>query len=382
MEITYKTLSSQGGRPENQDYAGQTKTDLGYLFVVCDGMGGTNGGRLASETAFKTVIDEFKTSKTDPINSLINAIKTANYTIHEKSQKDENLQGMGTTIVAFLLTNTKFYVAHAGDSRFYHFRKNNLLFRTTDHSVVAERLKKGIITSDEEARLAKDRNKILRALGTNQEIEIDINEIDNYKLGDRFLLCTDGIWEPYSEKNLIEKICKSETVDNVVNQLIQDINLEANQKGGGHDNLTAILVELGSNNKVKVTNKKEDFMKSKILSISLIILLVVAIGYIAINRIKYGDFYKAMEESNSSTIEEFNLKVKQQKQNIDELKIEIAQKDTSIMQLEKQIKNVKANFKLKSDNVSTFLKEYKIEYKGIVGEKPLNALDSINKILK
>ena len=394
-KLTSKILTSQGGRAENQDFAGETITNLGYLYVVCDGMGGANGGRLASETAVKTIIDNFKLCQEEPAKGLKNSIEIANKVIYEKATENEELQGMGTTVVALLISGNTAITAHAGDSRIYHLRKSKILFRTADHSVVAERLKKGIIKSEEEARTAKDKNRILRALGTDEGIEIDINKIDNIKNGDRFLLCSDGIWENYSEKILVAKLCKSQSVETIVQKLIQDINLEANQKGGGHDNLTAILIEIGSKTKPSINNKssKKISMKSKILNISLITLIVVALIYIITLKVQYSDFTKATENMTKEERE----KLFEDKSNLihekNELQIEIQNKDTTILKLGNDIKSLKKKHtqeitKLKNLHNTKVekVKRYIYEFKATNFENlaPINktALDSINNILK
>ena len=138
-----------GGRPDNQDSAGSADTSLGTIVVVCDGMGGCNGGAVASNIAVTTVIDDVSSAVVgeSPAEVLKEAIIHANEMIYKKASETSSLNGMGTTLVAVLITKECVYASYVGDSRIYQLRGKKKVFRTFDHSYVYQALvSKGVIT--------------------------------------------------------------------------------------------------------------------------------------------------------------------------------------------------------------------------------------------
>ncbi|MBK6344995.1 MAG: serine/threonine-protein phosphatase [Bacteroidales bacterium] len=153
-----------GGRTENQDFYGSVQTQYGELIIVCDGMGGHNGGRHAAETAVRIIIEEVSNCRaSNPVNALNDAIIEANTVIWEESQADKSLKGMGTTVVALLITPEKAMSFHVGDSRVYQLWEGKIIFRTFDHSHVFEMVKAGLIT-EEQARISEKSNIIARGV--------------------------------------------------------------------------------------------------------------------------------------------------------------------------------------------------------------------------
>lgn len=247
--------SKTGGRSENQDFYGTTQTQYGDLIVVCDGMGGHNGGKHAAETAVKIIMEEVtKTEDSNPVNALHAAISKANTSIWEESRGNANLKGMGTTVVALLITPEKAICAHVGDSRIYQLRKGKILHRTFDHSHVFEMVKAGLIT-EEQARLSEKSNIITRALGIKPTVDIETTDNLSYQKGDRFLLCTDGIWGAVPEKELLKMASYKENAEKVLTQLVERIDDIGVAGGGHHDNLTAALIEMeyGSKSELQTT---------------------------------------------------------------------------------------------------------------------------------
>jgi serine/threonine protein phosphatase PrpC len=243
--------SETGGRPENQDFYGSAQTPYGELIVVCDGMGGHNGGRHAAETAVKIIIEEVTISEvTNPENAIHAAISKANAAIWEESHANNHLKGMGTTVVALLLTPDKAICCHVGDSRIYQLRKGEILYRTFDHSHVFEIVKAGIIT-EEQARLSEKSNIITRALGIQSTVDIEITDNLSYQKGDRFLLCTDGIWGAVPEIELVEMVSQKSDIKTIVTQLVDKIDAIGFASGGRHDNLTAALIGMKNESKLK-----------------------------------------------------------------------------------------------------------------------------------
>jgi len=236
--------SKIGGRSENQDFYGTAQTPYGELIVVCDGMGGHNGGRHAAEVAVQVILEDVtKSEDTNPANALQIAITKANAAIWKESHANINLKGMGTTVVALLLTPEKAICCHVGDSRIYQLRKGKILHRTFDHSHVFELVKAGLIT-EEQARLSEKSNIITRGLGIRSTVDIEITDNLYYQKGDRFMLCTDGIWGAVQENELVGLVSQKSDIETIVTQLVDKIDAIGFENGGRHDNLTAALVEI------------------------------------------------------------------------------------------------------------------------------------------
>ena len=237
-----------GGRTENQDFYGSAQTRFGELIIVCDGMGG-HGGRYAAERAVQIVIEEVtKSDNKNPSKALQEAIAKANETIWQDSNTNISLKGMGSTVVALLITPERAICCHVGDSRVYQLRKGKVLHRTSDHSLVFDLVRIGKI-SEEQARLSDKSNIITRSLGKRSLVDIEITANLCYHAGDRFLLCTDGLWSMMTECKLIEMISEEDDVESVVTNLVDRINTIGIGHGGNHDNLTAALLEMETSSK-------------------------------------------------------------------------------------------------------------------------------------
>ena len=263
--------SKTGGRVENQDFYGSAQSQYGELIVVCDGMGGHNGGRHAAETAVEIIIDEASRSKADnPVKAFSEAITKANTAIWEESQADKSLKGMGTTVAALLITPEKAISFHVGDSRIYQLRDGKILFRTFDHSHVFEMVKAGIIT-EEQARLSEKSNIITRGLGIQSTVDVSITDNLPYKKGDRFLVCTDGIWGVFPENELVDIVSQNENIEKVLTLLVENVDAIGFKNGSKHDNLTAALVEIDNIN--PINKRKSSTKKSKSFFFNIIIFL-------------------------------------------------------------------------------------------------------------
>jgi PPM family protein phosphatase len=244
--IRYEIASASliGGRTENQDCFKYTETSLGLLAVVCDGMGGMNGGRVAAELAVSNIFEVVLASPEDnPKEVIRKAILKANSTIFRESRIKPGLCGMGTTATVLLLNENYAICFHVGDSRIYHFREGKILFRTFDHSKVFDLVRLGILT-EEEARVSPESNIITRALGTRPDVEVTVSDELSYIKGDRFLLCTDGIWGAVPETQLTEKVSLDKPIEEVVKHLTTFIDRLGMKEGGIPDNMTAIMIEM------------------------------------------------------------------------------------------------------------------------------------------
>lgn len=246
-----------GGRTENQDNWGFSDTPFGFLLVVCDGMGGGPSGKLASKIAVDSILKGVEEGDKEeaPTNVLIKAIRQANMDIILQGEEDMRLKGMGSTCTAVLVNEESAIVAHVGDSRVYQFRGGHKVFRTFDHSMVFDLVKKKVIT-EEVARLSVDSNIITRALGIKPDLEVEVHEVP-YEAGDRFMLSTDGIHGAIPEKQLISMATDSKiNLNQCVEDMAMTIDNEGIKNGGGHDNLTVAMIELSANSKLKVKMSK------------------------------------------------------------------------------------------------------------------------------
>jgi serine/threonine protein phosphatase PrpC len=214
------------------------RADGTQLLVVADGMGGARGGATASQTAVATIADAFETeTSARPGAMLETAIRSANTRVFEMAQQNPELEGMGTTVVAFLLDpRLRGTVAHVGDSRAYRYRRGRLEPITTDHSVVAEMQRRGLLSADE-AAVHPRRNEILRAVGVLAEVEVEIADID-VAPGDRFLLCSDGL-SGVVQDDEIAAVVQTESPDDAVVTLIRMAN-----ERGGPDNITVQILSI------------------------------------------------------------------------------------------------------------------------------------------
>lgn len=219
----------------------ETQFKKGILTIVADGMGGHASGEVASQMAVDLIGEIYYA---DTINSapdaLRNAIEQASNQIYETSLSDEKLFGMGTTVIALVLLNNQAFSAHVGDSRLYRLRGRDMEMLTLDHSQVMEMVKYGII-SMEEARNHDDKNVILRAVGTQPAVEVEVSEPFTIEAGEQFLLCSDGLCDMLGDEEIAQAWLAAGDVHTAGEQLI---NLA--KARGGHDNITVGIVRISS----------------------------------------------------------------------------------------------------------------------------------------
>jgi len=229
-------------REQNEDYYGYFTTPAGSLFIVCDGMGGHNGGEVASRLTVDTISSTFKTALPGRPEELIRvAVSKANRAVYERSLTDPETAGMGTTLVLLLFPRGDEdhpWIAHIGDSRIYRLRNSNIERLTDDHSKVMMLVKLGVITL-EEAMHHPDKNVITRALGISREVQPDVRQI-TIEPGDRFLLCTDGITDLLNDAD-IAGICSDNDPQGCSEELVREAN-----RRGGHDNSTVQVVDVSA----------------------------------------------------------------------------------------------------------------------------------------
>ncbi len=228
-------------RTSNQDSyaAGELPGSVAWA-VVCDGMGGVAGGNLASSTAVKLISERISSSYRIGMsgnsikNMLTSAIIAANISVFDMAQNNQELTGMGTTVVVAIIADETVYIAHVGDSRAYILSKGKLNQLTKDHSFVQEMVDSGQLTVDE-AREDPRKNLITRALGVGEEIRVDFCQ-EFITEDEVLILCTDGLTN-FVEPNEIYEL----TSDNKFYEYAERLVNRANHNGGG-DNITVVTM--------------------------------------------------------------------------------------------------------------------------------------------
>ncbi len=231
-------------RANNQDCFNITELDSGALLcTVCDGMGGANGGNIASNIASRVYVSEIRHNYGSNSDEAVmkNAVTVANTAIYEASTSDEALKGMGTTLVSVLINeNKQITVINVGDSRLYSINNGEIIQITHDHSYVQYLVDMGQITVSE-AKKASIRNIIIRSIGNEAETVPDVFNID-YNENGYLLLCTDGLSNAVSNEQMLKLVKNVETkedADKCTDKLIKLAN-----DAGGTDNITVILIKL------------------------------------------------------------------------------------------------------------------------------------------
>jgi len=208
------------------------------LFAIADGMGGAQAGEVASELA-ATALQEHAGDPGEGEERVVQLIQEANRRVFEHASKDAALTGMGTTLTLAVVEDGRVSLGHVGDSRAYLLRGGVLDQITEDHSLVAELTRAGKL-SEEEAETHPQRSVITRALGTDPDVDVDSFTVQTHD-GDVFMLCSDGLTamvEDQAIQDILQK--RLGNLDRAAKDLVKAAN-----KGGGEDNITVLLFEIG-----------------------------------------------------------------------------------------------------------------------------------------
>jgi serine/threonine protein phosphatase PrpC len=239
-------------REENEDAFGSFVD--ARLFVVADGMGGHNAGEVASVMAVDALETFFRSYHADPrqpwphqvdtqtslgANLLRVGIKVANDRIRAAAKQDRAKNRMGTTIVALAIGDAQVTVAHAGDSRCYRLRGDELKRLTRDHSIVEEMIAARPEMTEIEVAAFAHRNVVTRSLGSKEEVEPALL-VEPLQEGDVYLVCSDGLWGSVPDDK-IKSIVRSTNDIEAACQLLIDAANEA----GGPDNITSVIIRVG-----------------------------------------------------------------------------------------------------------------------------------------
>jgi protein phosphatase len=240
MKVTVGQITDKGLNPKrtsNEDNL-LAMPERG-LYLVADGVGGRQGGEVASRTVVEVFSRVFSQEHGEDLRKLIeNTIDLCNQKIYEDARDDAELDGMATTIALVAVEGKRAVVAHVGDSRVYRHDDKGLICLTEDHSEVGEALRAGMLTPEQAAKHPR-RNVISRALGAEQEVEPDFREIE-IDARTSFILCTDGITRHVMDDE-IGRLMRGGARP----QAICDRLKELCYMGGAEDNLTAVVVDFG-----------------------------------------------------------------------------------------------------------------------------------------
>ena len=206
--------------------------------VVADGMGGHRAGDVASKEVINVFEKNLNNNNTTHFEELLqNSILEANNSIINMSVEKEELKGMGTTCTALVLANKKAFIAHVGDSRAYLIRKKSIKQLTKDHTVAEHMVTFGMM-SESEAQTSPKRNILMRAIGINDLLEVDMLEPITIYPNDIFVLCSDGLIEYVNEEE-IKKIVSKNAPEAACEKMVATANLR-----GGKDNITVQITKV------------------------------------------------------------------------------------------------------------------------------------------
>ncbi len=223
------------------------------LYIVADGMGGHRAGDVASKLATEAIVDFFRATAAEDFtwpfhfdsrmseeeNRLLTGIKIANRQIVERSSRQRECHGMGTTVVGALFSGRKgkMYLGHVGDSRAYRVRGGEIQQMTRDHSLVNDYLlAMPELTEEQKSELPK--NVITRALGMQEHVSVDLQG-DDASVGDCYVLCSDGLSGMIEDSEILDIVSQSTNIEDACRKLIALAN-----EHGGEDNITAVLVKI------------------------------------------------------------------------------------------------------------------------------------------
>ena len=242
MIIAYAKSDIGKARQTNQDFFSISESlDDVQLYILADGMGGYNGGEIASKMATtcvkKYIQNNFKQTPKDRENLIQlvgSSMEYANMVIYEKSKEDKALENMGTTLEICLIHNNKVYIGHVGDSRIYRVRKQFIRKLTQDHSYVQKLVKDGKIT-EEEAEIHPKKNMLMKAIGCSAFVEPDVS-VKGFLKDDILVMTSDGLTNMVPKEEIFKVV--QGNIQHAPGRLIELAN-----KNGGIDNITVVIIK-------------------------------------------------------------------------------------------------------------------------------------------
>ena len=211
------------------------------LYMLADGMGGYNGGEIASKLAIQSAknyiennFKEIEKDKDSIIQLIGSSIEYANMVVYEKAKENKELSGMGTTLEVCLIYNNRAFIGHVGDSRIYRIRKEFMRKLTQDHSYVQKLVKDGTITQEEAAHHTQ-KNMLMKALGCNAFVEPDVM-VKGFLKDDILIMNSDGLTNLVPQEEIFKEAKKN--IEQATKNLVQMAN-----DNGGYDNITVIIIK-------------------------------------------------------------------------------------------------------------------------------------------
>ena len=253
LSLDYWFCTHVGHRQHNQDELFVSSTTgttngNGCLFGVADGMGGHPGGGFASKMACDRMNDFYektmrKKEKQNPVDisrQLVEAAIRADRAIRVQGLQNNELKDMGTTLSCLIITETHSVIAHVGDTRIYRLRKGRLSCLTVDHTFVQDMIFEGEV-DPKQAHLHPLRHMLTRAVGCGEPLELVDTRIDVLKANDRFLLCTDGLYNAVAKRGILDLLAqRSITADTAAELVARAL------QNAARDNITAVVVKIKS----------------------------------------------------------------------------------------------------------------------------------------
>ncbi len=258
IELDAGAYSACGPRPTNEDYHARhvPEADVlarkGAVFVLADGVGGSQAGEVASRTAVTTFVEQYYSPLSHPRiePALQRAVQAANLTVFHLAESDARYRAMATTLDVLVLTPSLAYLAHVGDGRAYRLRDGTLQLLTQDHSEVAELMRMRLVRP-EKLRDHPRRGALTRTVGTALIVRPDFVR-EPLANGDRFLLCTDGLWGTLDEAE-IEKVLRDQGAASACERLVEHALAR-----GADDNVTVQVIDVSGLSPIEGPPADED----------------------------------------------------------------------------------------------------------------------------
>ncbi len=232
------TVSRAGGREDNQDFIGKVKKGGIFCFVIADGLGGSQGGVIAAQTAVNTVLESFKINPEISYGTLYSCMLTAQEAVVKRKKEDPMCKSMSTTLAVLITDGKEAIWGHVGDSRIYRFFGGSVKEVTDDHSVAFAAFMAGESTYND-IRTSPDQNKLIRTMGNEEKFLPQIYEKVSVPKGTAFLMCTDGFWEYVTEEKMETALKLHDSPKNWVIDMIGELEKKAPKD---NDNYSAIAV--------------------------------------------------------------------------------------------------------------------------------------------
>ena len=238
-------------RKENQDAYGVFSKNSWSIFVVCDGMGGAKGGRVASSLCLEVISKALEEIESPTIEDLVTATTEANRVLFLVSRKDIDLQGMGTTLVLFASLDSGYYSIHVGDSRLYRLKNNHLQILTRDHTYAQELIDSGTL-SESSAKRSPISHLLTKAVGTEPIINPEISKLEDLADSDILVLSSDGLYAHLNRQKIEELVLEKldgknlHTDSKIILESITKYLVDMTLAAGATDNTTVLSIMAGA----------------------------------------------------------------------------------------------------------------------------------------